>query len=382
MMPVDRMFALLGAGWPASALAAGLSALGVLLFYQIVFSIGRRLARHLPLVANLLSRTRTLLRWTLVLVALQFVWEAAPEQLQLIGPVRHATSLALILSLTWLAARVIEVLTGAFTLSTTRADSLQARRLQTQAQVMSRVLVVFVMLIGVASALMTFPSVRQFGASLLASAGVAGLVVGLAARPVLGNVIAGIQLAFSQPIRLDDVLIVQGESGRVEEITAAFVVVRLWDDRRMVVPLQWFIENPFENWTRSSTQLLGTVLLWVDFRAPVASLRAELVRLCQAAPEWDGRVAQLQVSEVSDRAMQVRALVSAADSGRRWDLCCRVREGLIDYLVREHPDCLPRVRAWVEERQRPQELRAAMSFTPEETLTVRGTRINEPVSPM
>jgi len=351
MVSAEQIFTVLGNGWPGTAVAALLTALAVLLLYQILFLVVRRLAVHVPLAARLLDRTRALMRWSVVLVALQFVWDAAPDDLALITPVRHATSLGLILALTWLGARIIDVATGAFTVfrPTTLADNLQARRLQTQAQVMSRVLMIFVVMIGLAAALMTFPSVRQFGTSLLASAGVAGLVVGLAARPVLSNVIAGIQLAFAQPIRLDDVLIVQGEWGRVEEITAAFVVVRIWDDRRMVVPLQWFIENPFENWTRTSSQLLGTVLLWIDFRAALEPLRAELTRLCKAAPEWDGRLALLQVTDANERAMQVRALVSAADSGRRWDLCCRVREGLISFIAREQPDCLPRLRTWIEE---------------------------------
>ena len=156
------------------------------------------------------------------------------------------------------------------------ADNLQARRIHTQARVLARSVMVVIVIIGFGGALMTFPNVRQIGASLLASAGVAGLVAGIAARPVLGNLIAGLQIALSQPIRLDDVVVIQGEWGRVEEITGTYVSVRLWDQRRLIVPLQWFIENPFTNWTRNSSQIIGTVFFYVDFRMPLAPLREEL----------------------------------------------------------------------------------------------------------
>lgn len=219
------------------------------------------------------------------------------------------------------------------------------RRLHTQIRVLARTAHMFVVLLAIAMVLTTFPAVRHLGASLLASAGLAGIVAGLAARPVLGNLIAGLQIGLAQPIRLDDVVIVEGEWGVIEEITGTFVVIRVWDERRLVVPLQWFIEHPFQNWTRSSTRLLGTVTLWVDYRMPVEPLRAELARVCEAAPEWDRRVVVLQVVEAGERAMQVRALVSAGDAGRAWELRCRVREALLAFVQRDYPDFLPRVRA-------------------------------------
>jgi small-conductance mechanosensitive channel len=196
---------------------------------------------------------------------------------------------------------------------------------------------------------MTFPGLRQIGASLLASAGVVGVVAGIAARPVFGNLIAGLQIALTQPIRLDDVVIIEGEWGRIEEITATYVVVKIWDERRLVVPLQWIIQNPFQNWTRTGSQLLGTVMLWMDYSVPLAPLRAELQRVCEEAPEWDGRVAMMQVTEANERAVQLRALVSAADASKTWDLRCRVREALIDFLQRERPEALPRVRAQMDQ---------------------------------
>jgi small-conductance mechanosensitive channel len=295
----------------------------------------------------LLQRSRLPANWVIALLALQFVWEAAPDQLRLMTAVRHATALGLIFCITWLGLRLAAAAAEVVSMlnPTSVAENLQARRLQTQTAVISRTLMTFIYLIGISCALMTFPSVRHIGTSLLASAGVAGLVAGLAARPVLSNLIAGLQLALTQPIRLDDVLIVEGEWGRVEEITGAFVVIALWDERRLVVPLQWFIEHPFQNWTRSSAELLGTVFLWVDYRLPVDALRVELERLCKASALWDGRVSLLQVTDTNEQAMQLRALVSATDSARCFDLRCQIREGLIAYVGREHEVHLPRIRA-------------------------------------
>src|SRR5690606_21506645 len=172
----------------------------------------------------------------------------------------------------------------------TSKDNLSARRIHTHTRVMARSIMIIVIVIGAGAALMTLPLLRQVGTSLLASAGVAGIVIGFAAKPVLSNLLAGLQIAMTQPIRLDDVVIVENEWGWIEEITATYVVVRIWDQRRLVMPLQWFIENPFQNWTRSTSEILGTVLLWVDYRMPVDLVRQEAERLCREATEWDGRV--------------------------------------------------------------------------------------------
>jgi small-conductance mechanosensitive channel len=228
-------------------------------------------------------------------------------------------------------------------------DNLHARRVQTQARVLARIAHGTVLVAGLAFILKTFPRARQLGASLLASAGVAGLVLGIAARSVFGNLIAGLQIAMAQPIRIDDVLIVQGEWGRVEEITSTYVVLRLWDQRRLVVPLQWFIENPFQNWTRRGAELLGTVFLWVDYTLPVDPIRAEAKRLCAEALEWDGRVCVVQVTDASERCMQLRILVSSRDSGSNFDLRCKVREGLIAYVAAHHAEALPRLRTALED---------------------------------
>jgi small-conductance mechanosensitive channel len=298
----------------------------------------------------LLRQLRAPSRWVLVLLAVRAVWQEAPEDIAHRSELLHATTLALIVSLTWLAIRALEALVEIVVLLNPSEieNNLHARRIRTQANVLGRTLQVFVGVFGTAMALVTFPGVRDFGSALMASAGVAGLVVGLAARPVLSNIVAGLQLAFTQPIRIDDVLIVKGEWGRVEEIGGAFVVVKIWDERRLVIPLQWFIENPFENWTRSGSNIVGSLFLWTDYRMPVAPLREEFMRQCRAAKEWDGRLAALQVTDANERAMQIRAVVSSHDAGKNWDLRCRLREGLVDYLQREHPDSLPRVRASAE----------------------------------
>ncbi len=233
------------------------------------------------------------------------------------------------------------------------ADNLEARRIQTQTRVLSRVLMGAIILVGASMVLLTFPMVRQIGTALLASAGIIGLVAGIAAKPVFGNLIAGLQIALTQPIRLDDVVIVEGEWGRVEEIGSSYVVVRIWDERRMVVPLTWFIENPFQNWTRRSADLLGTAFLWLDYRAPIVAIRAELERICKGEPLWDGRVCVTQVTETSEHTLQVRLLVSARNSGDAFDLRCIVRERMLDFLAREHPQALPRTRAELLERPDP-----------------------------
>lgn len=266
----------------------------------------------------------------------------------------HPLHLLLIAAVTWLAMRLVRA--GGELVLLRRGGlqlpddpnlldaNLAVRGLLTRARVLTRVLSFLILLVGLAVALMSIPDVRQIGASLLASAGIAGLVVGFAARPVLSNLLAGLQIAMTEPIRINDVLIVEGEWGRVEEITGTYVVFRVWDDRRLILPLQWFIEHPFQNWTRTSASLLGTVFLWVDYATPVECLRDELKRLCAADPDWDGRLALVHVTDATETAVQVRFLVSAANSARAWELRCRIREGMIAYMQRAQPQHLPRRR--------------------------------------
>lgn len=283
---------------------------------------------------------------------------AMPLPANVSASVQHALGIGGILCVTWLVIRVI----GALERRVLRlhpmevADNLSARRARTQTHVIGGALQGGAALVGIAIALMTFPQIRQIGATLLASAGVIGLIAGIAAKPVFGNLIAGLQIAITQPIRFDDVVIVEGEWGRIEEITSAYVVVRIWDERRLVVPLQWFIEHPFENWTRTTSQLLGTAFLWLDYRAPMAAIRDELKRICESDERWDGRVCVAQITETERTVVQVRLLVSARSSGDLFDLRCAVRERMIAFLQASHPEALPLLRldlARGESRQQP-----------------------------
>ncbi|TBR30737.1 MAG: mechanosensitive ion channel, partial [Reyranella sp.] len=226
------------------------------------------------------------------------------------------------------------------------------RKHLTQVRVLRRVAATLVILVTVAAALMTFDSVKQYGVSLIASAGAAGLVVGLAARPLLTNLFAGIQIAITQPIRIGDAVIVEGEWGWVEEITGTYVVIKIWDWRRLVVPLSYFLERPFQNWTRQTTDLIGSVLLWVDYTVPVARIRAKLEEIVKTSELWDGQVVNLQVVDSSERAVQLRCLVSARTSPEAWDLRCEVREKLIAFLQDAYPGALPKQRAQVVDFER------------------------------
>jgi small-conductance mechanosensitive channel len=223
-------------------------------------------------------------------------------------------------------------------------DNLSARRIYTQVSVIRKIIVTAVVIIATGSILMLFDPVRQFGTSILASAGIAGVVIGFAAQKTLGNVLAGIQIALTQPMLIDDIVVVEGEFGQIEEITLTYVTVRTWDLRRMILPITYFVEKPFQNWSRVSTELLGTVILYLDYQAPLGKLRKELKRLVENNPKWDRKVCGLQVTDTKQSTIEVRALVSGLDPGKLGDLRCEVREGLIDFLCHNYPESLPRVR--------------------------------------
>lgn len=334
--------------WPL-AVALLLGVLVHLSLRRLARTAGRHAREHLR--ARIAHVVAVPAATALPLLFLAIALDATPLDPALVATLRHWIALGGMLCLTWLVARVVGAVEDRILLDhpVDVEDNLAARRVQTQTRVISRVLQGAVVLVGVALALMTFPQVRQVGTALLASAGIIGLVAGVAAQPVFGNLIAGLQIALAQPIRLDDVVIVEGEWGRIEEITSTYVVVRIWDERRLVVPLQWFISNPFQNWTRSSAQLLGTAFLWLDHRAPIDAIRAELQRICEADPRWDRRVCVTQITETDRHTIEVRLLVSARNSGDLFDLRCAVREGMLAFLNREHPEALPRLRNEISE---------------------------------
>jgi len=231
------------------------------------------------------------------------------------------------------------------------ADNLQARKIYTQVHVISKLVYFVITLFTIASILMLFQEVRQFGTSILASAGVVGIIFGFAAQKTIANLFAGFQIAMTQPIRLDDVVIVEGEWGRVEEISLTYVVIHIWDDRRLVVPLGYFIEKPFQNWTRVSAQLLGSVFLRVDYTMPLEELRKALKDIIETHPLWDRRFWNLQVTDASEKTMQVRVLATTADSSKGWDLRCDIRERIITYIQKNHPESLPQFRTQISGEQ-------------------------------
>ncbi|MDB5780044.1 MAG: MscS Mechanosensitive ion channel [Polaromonas sp.] len=333
-------------------LAAAVGVLLALLTHRISAKVVLRLTRSLPISNRTAQQCRAPALLLMPLMALQAVWQVAPDTFPLIAGVRHVNVLLLLAGLTWLGLRaargVAQGVIGLYPLNV--QDNLNARRIHTQTRMLSRTAMFIILLAGLSLILMTFPEARQIGASLLASAGVVGIVAGIAARPIFSNLIAGLQIALAQPFRLDDVLIIQGEWGRVEEITGTYVVLKIWDERRLVIPLQWFIENPFQNWTRQSAQIIGTVFIWVDYRMPLAPLREAARLACEAAPEWDRRLCLLQVVEAGERGMQLRVLVTSSDSSLNWDLRCKVREALVDVMQRDWPGHLPLMRAEVGER--------------------------------
>jgi small-conductance mechanosensitive channel len=229
-----------------------------------------------------------------------------------------------------------------------KADNLKERKVRTQLQFVRKVANVLIILITISLILLSFESVRKLGAGLLTGVGIGGIIIGFAAQKSLGNLLAGFQIAFTQPIRIDDVLVVEGEWGRVEDITLTYVVLNIWDQRRLILPINYFIEKPFQNWTRSTSELLGTVFLYVDYGVPVDKLREELTRLLNESPLWDKRVGILQVTDVKEYTVELRALVSANNSSNAFDLRCYIRENLVKYLSDNYPNSLSKNRITID----------------------------------
>jgi len=294
----------------------------------------------------LVARTEGPTRLALLIMSVSLAASIAPLPPGWAPVIRNILSVGFIALLGWIALTAFHVwmVVHLRRFKLDAADNLLARKHVTQTKMLQRVANVLIVVVTASIALMTFDSVRQYGVSLLASAGAAGLIVGLALQPVLKNLIAGIQLAITQPIRIDDALIVEGEWGNVEEITSTYVVVRLWDWRRMILPLSYFIEKPFQNWTRENANLIGTVFMYLDHTTPVAAIRAKVEQIVADAPQWDRRVVAVQVTDFKQSTMEVRILASAGTAGQAFDLRCEIREKVIAFLQQEHPYALPRLR--------------------------------------
>jgi small-conductance mechanosensitive channel len=321
-------------------------------FYSVLSFILSRLCRRMNFTSStiLFGRLRGPVRiivplFALMLVAPTLTFSARTHEL-----IQHLFSICFIAVIAWLGCEGIlsgrDIILGRFDVGV--RDNLKARVIHTQLTVLVRIVMVIAIVIAGAGILMTFDKIRQVGMSILASAGILGIIVGFAAQRSLGTLIAGLQIALTQPVRLDDVVVVEGETGVIEELTLTYVVIRVWDLRRLVVPVTHFLEKPFQNLTRLSADLLGTVFFHVDYMFPVDELRQALHDILNSSGNWDKQVWGLQVTNTGERSIELRALMSAADSATLWNLRCEVREKLLAHIRERHPDYLPRVRAELE----------------------------------
>ncbi|MBB5394757.1 mechanosensitive ion channel family protein [Mucilaginibacter sp. AK015] len=301
-------------------------------FRSLVTHLSRPLNHFIPLfVANIL----------LPFVALKDAYD---------NDVRRWLGIALLVSFASILMNAIKVLEDYvyYKYDFNKTDNLRERKVRTQLQFIRKVSTVLIIVITLSLILLSFDGVRKLGAGLLTGVGIGGIIIGFAAQKSLGNLLAGFQIAFTQPIRIDDVLVVEGEWGRVEEITLTYVVLNIWDQRRLILPINYFIEKPFQNWTRTTSELLGTVFLYVDYNVPAEPLRAELTRLLNETPLWDKRLGILQVTDVKETTVEVRMLVSAHNSSKAFDLRCYIRENMLKYLQENYPSSLPRIRVTTE----------------------------------
>ena len=314
---------------------------------QLVFSLLQLAVRKRDVFwRGTVGRARLKVRIAVMIAAMALAVTVSPLAPEPSSLIRQTLLFAFILTVGWMLIGASDMWAVVYLRRFNMAaeDNLVARKHITQARILQRVSALLIGIITLGLALLTISAVRQWGLSLLASAGVVGIIAGLALQPFLTNMIAGIQIATAQPIRLDDAVMVEGEFGTIEEITSTYVVVKLWDWRRLILPLSYFINTPFENWTRDTARLIGSAFLYVDYEAPVERLRAELERICRASPFWDGDVISLQVTEITDRVAQVRCLASARSAPMAFDLRCEIREKMLAFMRDACPEALPRQR--------------------------------------
>lgn len=331
----------------AAALVLVLTAIGGLLCSRLVINLFLRVpGMRRTFFRSFAKEVRRPLRLLVMVVAVGLALPAVGLPLPAFTAIAQALLVAFVLLLGWGASTAIRVSADLYLnrFKTGEPDDLLARKQVTQIRILKRAVDILVFVITVSAALMTFGPVRQYGLSLFASAGAASLVVGLAARPLLTNLIAGVQIAITQPIRIEDAVIVEGEWGWIEEISSTYVVVRLWDLRRMILPIAYFLEKPFQNWTHQSASLIGSVFFYLDYGVPVAALRERLEQVVRETPLWDGKVVNLQVSDIKDQSVEIRMLVSGRNAPQTWDLRCHVRERMLDYLQSTWPEMLPCMR--------------------------------------
>jgi len=323
--------------------------LALLAFYLGVNSLFRRALTTIRSSIREVSIPLELLAWPFRLLFSLIILALLPSYLPLSGEIRdllsHTLLIAAILALSWFFMRICMVFEQ-FILqhyASKVRENEAARKISTHVSLARKIVNVLLVLLALSAVLMTFDTVRQVGLSILASAGIAGVILGFAAQKSLTTLISGIQIAITQPISIDDVVVVENEWGRIEEITLTYVVVHLWDQRRLIVPITWFIDRPFQNWSRTSPELLGTVFFYTDYTVKPETLRHELERVVASTPLWDGRVVKLHITNITDKSVEIRALVSAANSANVWELRCLVREQLIEFIKSNYPGWLPKL---------------------------------------
>lgn len=333
--------------WAVSILVLVVAAAAAWIIHAATLAVMRRLlGTRRRYLLSVLDQTRNPTRLGLLLIAMAIALQSAPLGADTRAFVSRLLGLGVICLIGWMALTALRIAANLYLMrfAVATPDNLLARKHVTQVRVLLRVAEVVIVLVTLGFALMTFSEVRQFGVTLFASAGLAGIVAGLAARPVMSNFLAGVQIAIAQPIRIGDAVIVENEWGSVEEITFSYVILKLWDLRRLVVPISYFIEKPFQNWTRTGGELVGSVMLYVDHTTPVDTVRKKLMEIVAQSKLWNGKVVNLQVTDCKETTIELRALVSADNAGAAADLRAEVREKLIDFLQREHPHALPRRR--------------------------------------
>jgi hypothetical protein len=331
-----------------TALLAVVTAAGAAIVLTEAVHLGvKRLGRRSELLADLARTAHRPFQATVLVYAVQQALRSGVGDFAGRDAVLHVLVLGVIAAAAWLVGALLLVLEDVALARwrTDVPDNLKARRVRTQVVMLRRVTVAAIVVVTFGVMLMTFPGVRALGASLLASAGIISVIAAVAAQSTLGNLIAGLQLAFSDAVRVDDVVVVENEWGRIEELTLTYVAVQIWDDRRLILPTSYFTTKPFQNWTRTGSAVLGTAELDVDWSVPVEELRTELRLVCEGSDLWDGRVCVLQVTEAIGGMIRLRALVSAQDAGALWDLRCLVRERLVAWVWENRPGALPRLRA-------------------------------------
>ena len=334
-------------GWAVSLAILAVALLVAWRLHAVILAALRRLLRGRPYAHSVLEQTKNPALLALLLIALAIALQAAP-----LGPgtrtfIVRLLGLATICLLGWIALTATQVVANLYLMQfrIDVEDNLLARKHLTQVRVLVRTLDTIIVLVTLGFALMTFDAVRQYGISLFASAGIAGVVFGLAAQPVLSNLIAGVQLAVTQPIRLEDAVTVQNEYGWIEEINATYVVIRLWDLRRLIVPLNFFIQQPFYNWTRQAANIVSSALIYLDYSAPIDLIRRKAIDLVAQSARPNTAVASVQVTNLRPDCVELRVLVKSDSSGKASDACADLREQLIGFLNREHPEALPRQRS-------------------------------------